>query len=405
MLIGSRGKMINASLIRYTLLGLILVCGAIFIPSSIGYTQSSTTMGEGSLSVYITPANQTVVHQCCAWGPAWLHAIVTGGDDNYQYYWYNATGTLIAQSNGASSLNQTIYVNPLLPGKYSYYVGVTDQSYGITKQVYSPYAYVNIAAGNSIASTSTSTTTVSTTSTTSSTTSSTTTMGVCTTCPSSFTEEVGYCVPVCPIGIACPQIAIACPQPITSTTTTIPTPSHRTSTSWIINISKGWNILPVFDINVSDVLSGCEANVPYPIVDNSTFIYVPGRRQYQHYTTLNASVDSYTGWFYSQRACTVRFNPGGPIKPMQFANGWNFFSIMPWMVNQSYSNIFSACNVQIVYGFSNNAWIGGENSVATYLGTNNTTSSEVGDSMIINVNGACQLQNSAASTAPPPLPS
>ncbi len=187
-----------------------------------------------------------------------------------------------------------------------------------------------------------------------------------------------------------------------------------TAPEYTVQVSKGWNIVPIYGVT-EDSLGSCQPNVA--TLTNSIFLYnsTTGR-----YTTLTGAfwynagsspsadpyINGYSGWFYSPVNCELQYSLADTLvnnnPPTQLTSGWNFFTVMPWMLNQSYSSVFSGCNVKEVYSYSNNGWIGGESSVMAHLGTQTATSTEVGDSMIIKVASACQLQTQQLSPPAPP---
>jgi hypothetical protein len=131
------------------------------------------------------------------------------------------------------------------------------------------------------------------------------------------------------------------------------------------------------------------------------------------YSAVNPSVDNYTGWFYAQQNCVVGYpsfssSAGALLEttpPTYLTSGWNFLTVMPWMLNQSYSGIFSSCNVNEVYGFNTNAnsWQGGQKNMSAYMGTYTATSGEIGESVIVKVSGSCNLQTPTLGSLPPKI--
>ena len=127
----------------------------------------------------------------------------------------------------------------------------------------------------------------------------------------------------------------------------------------------------------------------------------------------------YTGWLYSSKNCGVRFNSGIDAQiesnpPKSLVEGWNFVSVLPWMLNTTASSILAQCSVSKLYTWNatSQSWSGG--SLTGILTNINTTAfensyvntSKIGSTFIVKVANDCQFGAKAGQqiTMPPPIP-
>ncbi len=218
----------------------------------------------------------------------------------------------------------------------------------------------------------------------------------------------------------------------TTTTTTIPTtptttihitpyngsaynPATGTAT---ITISKGWNIIPNVGLSTSQ-LAACQQDY-----GAHYFMYSPQSGTYLNYgqlSSLSSSQESYsypyTGWFYSSANCNIQYNISADNQQYQsttnLAKGWNFFTVKPWMLNETFGTEFGNCNINEIafWNATSQSWstLGGSSSkssqISSFEGTN-IGAAQIESSMLLKVSAACNLHSaSTAIPTPPPPPS
>jgi hypothetical protein len=97
----------------------------------------STIARYPPLNVTVSPFTQITYKNSNGYATAYIYSTASGGDGNYQYYWYNATtGHLLSE-------NSTLVLKLRNTGYTSYYLGIADNSAGV-QNVYSSDAHVNV---------------------------------------------------------------------------------------------------------------------------------------------------------------------------------------------------------------------------------------------------------------------
>jgi hypothetical protein len=188
-----------------------------------------------------------------------------------------------------------------------------------------------------------------------------------------------------------------------------------TSGTTVINIVKGWNIIPDTGLTTAQ-LAGCQQDY-----GAHYFIYSPSSHSYLNYgeaSSLSSSqgsyISPYTGWFYSTANCNIVYNISQDNQQYQptanLAAGWNFFTVKPWMLNETYGTEFGNCNVTQVarWNASSQQWssIGGSVSPGemTFFDQMRITASMIESSMLLKVPRSCSLQTEVTAIPTPPVP-
>lgn len=206
-----------------------------------------------------------------------------------------------------------------------------------------------------------------------------------------------------------------------------PNPPNLTRNSgWQFSIKKGWNLIPFYGVSGTEVVNNCGLSSTSQLFD-SIFIYDSASNSYFSGASIaNESnpgygwwhsslgyVSSSTGWFYSPTDCQASFGVLNTYPaPMGLIQGWNFMTVMPWMLNQTYQNVFSNCNVQRVYGWVNSTWTQRYANISAFMVgrglassySQEITPSQVGTSMLLYASNACSLSSSGSGTVTPPSP-
>ena len=195
---------------------------------------------------------------------------------------------------------------------------------------------------------------------------------------------------------------------------------------WTLNIHKGWNIVPFDNVFITSAQQNCHMSLA-SIANNSVVYspqlngYIPAEYVINEMNGTNYfdnNISDYTGWFNSSTNCKASFGgvgtgtrAGGIDKnntlavPTNLWKGWNFFTVQPWMVNQSYSNIFNNCTILDVVGLTNSnggksaAWGVGVPTVSVLVGHFKATKEDIGRSMVLKTASDCVLYGAGNSTA------
>ena len=227
------------------------------------------------------------------------------------------------------------------------------------------------------------------------------------------------------------------------------------SESGVINvpIKTGWNLIPWSSLGPHECGNGVRMFVYSPIQNSyfgaSSSGYYPNQQAYENafsteFKYPGSDDNPYYGllgagamWFYSERNCTVPVDIGtnarwsidgrGSMTGYQeFLNkhplkqGWNFINVAPWMVGQSFEDVFQNCSVTSAnqwdsstqnWAYPSSSYYGiGNISKVTFMANIDESPTQpqyqmaVGTTMLLKVTGNCYLRSSTASTGLPPLP-
>lgn len=220
----------------------------------------------------------------------------------------------------------------------------------------------------------------------------------------------------------------------TETSTTVSTttiPGNGYAQSWPITVHKGWNIMPFYGVDTTDFSSSCHVSMQQ--MSNSTYIYDSLDNSYMSAADAASQssaaawwassiryMSDWTGWYYSPTDCQTSFNVSSLSsyypQPTLLTSGWNFMTVLPWMLNQTYAGMFANCSVQKVYGWdgASQAWSSRYANVSAYMVGQGLASSygqevsagQVGTTLLLYTSAACSLsQSGSGGPAPPPPPS
>jgi hypothetical protein len=219
----------------------------------------------------------------------------------------------------------------------------------------------------------------------------------------------------------------------------------KSTDSLDLTLEKGWNMVPLLYDSTSYSFYSLESvNQCNPVV---TFFYHPkyrkyfkfgeewnlGKGEYANDTSfdnefeLDASTGKYTyansgGVFvYLNSACSAKINNVSSRTQVgtKIKQGWNFITVVPWMIGQSFNDVFKNCNVTAAnrwmsatqsWGYPDSAYYGiGNISKVTFMAqfdespTQPQYQMEVGTVIVVKVANDCQL-NKGSTGSPPALP-
>jgi len=211
---------------------------------------------------------------------------------------------------------------------------------------------------------------------------------------------------------------------------------YNSSTNEVtFNVSRGWNMLPIGDgiSTASDPQdpSYCQIAKSIFIWDSVSKQYLGGRisntgpnptdTQRASDAINRAKESGYAfgsmgaAWTYMATPCKLTMSFSGNALTgetgKKVLRGWNFITIMPWMINEKFGNVAANCSITKanIWNDSSQEWSQESSREAANTLMSQTTGMpikemDVGTALVIYAENDCELSTSPATSGPPELP-